>query len=81
MARIKDTMKVISDTRGKIDKNYDMFASNIIHISNASANTYELIMLFSLDTHRGKRQPKQKGEMCKVWWCLENLETDSFFFA
>lgn len=28
MARIKDTMKVISDTRGKIDKNYDMFASN-----------------------------------------------------
>lgn len=35
MARIKDTMKVISDTRGKIDKNYDMFASNIIHISNA----------------------------------------------
>ena len=23
MARIKDTMKVISDTRGKIDKNYD----------------------------------------------------------
>ena len=43
MARIKDTMKVISDTRGKIDKNYDMFASNIIHISNASANTYEAI--------------------------------------
>jgi hypothetical protein len=82
MARIKDTMKVISDTRGKIDKNYDMFASNIIHISNASANTYEAINnAFSLDTHRAKRQPKQKGEMCKVWWCLESLETGSFFFA
>ena len=43
MARIKDTMKVVSDTRGRIDKNYTMFASNIVHISNASANIYEAI--------------------------------------
>ena len=35
MARIKDTMKVVSDTRCKIDKNYTIFASNIVHINNA----------------------------------------------
>nr|DAJ21090.1 MAG TPA: hypothetical protein [Siphoviridae sp. ctoD011] len=52
-----------------------------ISVMQVQIHMKQLIMLFSLDTHRGKRQPKQKGEMCKVWWCLENLETDSFFFA
>ena len=58
MARIKDTMKVISDTRVKID---DMFASNIIHISNASANTYEAINnAFFFGYAQGQKAAKAK---------------------
>ncbi|RHF91354.1 hypothetical protein DW650_17335 [Roseburia sp. AM23-20] len=65
MARIKDTMKVISDTRGKIDKNYDMFASNIIHISNASANTYEAINnAFFLWIRTGAKGSQSKKAKC-----------------
>lgn len=61
MARIKNTMKVVNDTRGKIDKNYAMFASNIVHINNASANVYEVINnAFCFGYAQGQKAEKAK---------------------
>lgn len=43
MARVKDVMQLIGETRGTVDTRYDMCANHIVDIKNQSNDFYDLI--------------------------------------
>lgn len=43
MARVKNTMRLINSSIGKINNNYDMTVQNVRDIEDATNETYDLI--------------------------------------
>lgn len=43
MGKVKDTMYVVENTKGKVDDNYSMYLTNIIHIKESSRDVYDAI--------------------------------------
>lgn len=67
MAKVKNTMELCEQSIGKINSRYDMCATNITDIYNASKDYYDLICNgFRFGYVQGMKAAKAEAKKCGV---------------
>lgn len=61
MGKVRNTMNVVENTKGKIDDNYSLYVSNIMQIEESSATVIDAIVnAFYFGYAQGQKATKAK---------------------
>lgn len=63
MGKVRNTMNVVENTKGKIDDNYSLYVSNVMQIEESSATVIDAIVnAFYFGYAQGQKATKAKAK-------------------
>lgn len=63
MGKVRNTMNVVENTKGKIDDNYSLYVSNIMQIEESSATVIDAIVnAFCFGYAQGQKATKAEAK-------------------